>query len=55
MQDRLTALMIASDNGYRHIVKALIEAKADVDLQNKASYVGVALSLYLLRVEFDLR
>ena len=37
LQNELTALMLASENGHTQTVKYLVDAKAQLDLQKRAS------------------
>ena len=38
IQDNVTALNIASDNGHDEVVRVLLAAKATVNTQDKVSY-----------------
>ena len=45
-KNKVIALMLAAQGGHTETVKALIEAGADVDLQNKASSFILFISVY---------
>ena len=42
MKDEETALMMAAQGGHVEVVKALIEAGADVNLSKRVCYLGMA-------------
>ena len=42
LQDGVTALNMASENGHTSVVKLLLEAKAKTDLQNKVTFAVLA-------------
>ena len=44
LQDKVTPLFIAGENGHTAVVKLLLEAKAKPDLQNKVKFAVVACS-----------
>jgi ankyrin repeat protein len=50
-QDRHTALMLASKEGYTATVQALIGVGADINLQNKVSVRWLLISLETARGE----
>ena len=42
MKDERTVLMMAVEGGHVEVVKALVEAGADVNLRTKVCYLGMA-------------